>query len=284
MSFRITLDRSIFHGQHFDRLVASPLLKACRFRKITIYHTPILIEETLQYWLKPDQRDRARDHLRFIVDAANGRVFRQTGEIWTGEFEGKSQKVYLFRSHPEERILIDNLRQLADGGSIEKNELLSAMAEKESNFHKAVGLRKSLVSMREETARERKGRISRVQRPSFDQYYDSNWKEYGSEMIRKHLLTVRDLVEVIEMWIENPARYPYFTLWIKAQLYAMYYAREEQSAPIDPHTEMDVSILAMAKNLDAVISNELGFMKLEFRALYGTTKNYLTLDEFLARL
>lgn len=236
MSFRITLDRSIFHGSDFDRLVASPLLKACRSGKISVYHTPILIEETLQFWLKPDQREHARDQLKFIVDVGNGRVFRQTGEIWTGEFEGKSQKQYLFCSPPEKQILTDNLTQIADGGDIEKNELLSAMAEKESNFYKAVGLRKTLVSMREDTARERKRKLSGLSRPSFEQYYDSNWKEYGSQMIRKHLLTFRDLSEVIKMWIENPARYPYFTLWTKAQLYAMYYAREEQSAPIDPHT------------------------------------------------
>lgn len=47
---------------------------------------------------------------------------------------------------------------------------------------------------------------------------------------------------------------------------------------------MDISLLAMAKNLDAVVSNELGFMKTVFRTVYGTTKDYVTLDEFLAGL
>lgn len=122
MSFRITLDRSIFHGTDFDRLVASPLLKACRSGKIAIYHTPIFIEETLQFWLKADQRDRAREQLKFIIDVGNGRVFRQTGEIWNGEFSGKDQKKYLFMARAEERALIDNLTRLVNGEEIDKKD------------------------------------------------------------------------------------------------------------------------------------------------------------------
>jgi len=285
MSFRVTLDRSIFHGESFDQLVNGSLRRACRSGRIAVYHTPILIEETLNLWSRLNQRERVRDQLKFITDIGNGRWFRQTGEIWTREFEGKSEKERTFYSRRENQTLIDNLRDLSNGGEFEKNEFLAAMAEKEINFQKALGLRKTLVSMREEIAKERKTKAGWASPwDSFEQYYDLNWEHCGTEMIRKHLRTDKDSEEAIKMWVQNPSRYIYFTLWIKALLYANYYARVDHNAPIDRHTQMDISLLVMARDLDAVISNDLAFMKSAFQALYGLTKEYLTLEQFLARL
>lgn len=250
MSFRLTLDRSIFHGTDFDRLVSSPVQKACRSDKVAIYHTPILIEETLQLWLKAGQKNRARDQLKFIIDVGNGRWFNQTGEIWTAEFEGRAQKGYLFLSRSEEQIKIENISNLVNGGEFRKNEFLTAMSEKETNFQKALGLRKTLVSMREEVAEKRREKGGTTSRwPSFEQYYDLNWEHCGTEMIHKLLKTDKDPSEVIKMWVQNRSRYPYFTLWIKAVLYAAYYARVNHNAPIDRHTQMDISLLVMASGL-----------------------------------
>ncbi len=285
MSYRVTLDRSIFHGENYDRLANSTLQKACRSGRIAVYHTPILIEETLNLWSRTDRKDGVRNQLKFIIDTGNGRWFRNTGEIWTGEFEGKAQKERLFYTRSEEQVLIDNLRRLSDGGEFEKNDFLAAMVEKEANARKAQGLRKTFVNMRQEIAEVRKNNAPADTRlRSFEQYFDLNWESCGTEMIRQHLSTDKRITELTKMWVQNSSRYPYFTLWIKALLFAAYYARVKHNDRIDRHTQMDISLLVMARDLDAVVSNDMAFMKSAFEALYGSRKEYLTLDEFLARL
>jgi hypothetical protein len=219
------------------------------------------------------------------MDVGNGRWFNSTGSIWTGEFEGKTEKEYLFLSRSEKGIQIENIGKLVNGGQFREDEFVKAMAEKEINFQKALGLRKTLVSMREEIAKEQKAKAGWTSPwHSFEQYHDLNWEHCGTEMIRKHLRTDRNSEETIKMWVQNPSRYPYFTLWIKALLYAAYYARVDHNAPIDRHTQMDISLLVMARDLDAIISNDLAFMKSAFQALHGLPKEYLTLEQFLARL
>jgi len=125
----------------------------------------------------------------------------QTGQIWTGEFEGKAHKQYLFHSRSEEQILIYNLRRIVNGGEIKKSEFLAAMTEKEVNFQKALGLRKTLVSMREEIAKERRAKAGWTSPwHSFQQYYDLNWEHCGTAMIRRHLKTAKDFEEAIKMF------------------------------------------------------------------------------------
>lgn len=285
MSFRITLDRSVFHGENFNRLASSSLEKACRSRKIAIYHTPILIEETLNLWLKPEKRDELKEHLCFLIAIGNGRIFKDRGEIWSGELEGKSEREYLFLSKTDQENKIAFLNRFAKKEENVEDLVKEVLPIKANNREKASNLRKIFIGKRNETAQSRKlSRNLPKSSLSFESYYDLNCDALGAGVIRSHVKTNRSSEELIQKWTRDKSRYPYFTLWIKAFLYANFYARYNSNDPIDWNTQMDISLIVMAKNLDAVISNDLAFMQSAFDALYGTGKEYLTLEDFLKRL
>ncbi len=283
MSLRITFDKSIFHGEDFTRLLNSPVREASRTGRISIYPTPILIEETLNLLLKPEKGQEFKDQLKFILDVANGRWFNDTGEIWSGELEGKSRLDYLFLSRKEERNIMRNLKGLVEGESFNEKEFQGAMEEKGLNRQKAIGLRKTLVEMRVEIARNLRNVSGGTPfSSSFESYYESNWLQFGSELIRKHVQTSKDIEEVIKMWAGNSDRFPYFTLWTRAMLYTTYYAMANHNAPVDQNTQMDLSLIVMAKDLEAVVSNDHSYMKSLFLGLYGDSKQYLTSEDLIA--
>lgn len=285
MSFRITLDRSVFHGENFNRLASSSLEKACRSRKIAIYHTPILIEETLNLWLKPEKRDELKEQLCFLIAIGNGRIFNETGEIWSGELEGKSERQYLFLSKPDQENKIAFLNRFTKKEENVEDLVKEVLPIKANNREKASNLREIFIGKRNETAQSRKLSPNLPKSSlSFQSYYDLNCDALGAGVIRSHVKTSRSPEELIEKWTRDKSRYPYFTLWIKAFLYANFYARYSSNDPIDWNTQMDISLIVMAKNLDAVISNDLAFIRSAFGALYGTRKEYLTLEDFLKRL
>src|SRR5258706_5223476 len=103
MCIRITLDRSIFHGENFERLLQSPLIAACRSGKYSVYHSSVLIEETLKLLRLPERRAAAEKEIKFLIEIGNGRWFRDPWEIWNGELEGKSKSEYLFLSRNEQK-------------------------------------------------------------------------------------------------------------------------------------------------------------------------------------
>jgi hypothetical protein len=108
--------------------------------------------------------------------------------------------------------------------------------------------------------------------------------DVGANVIREHVKPKKNVEYLIENWKLDKAKYPYFTLYMKALTYLMYYADLEQNAPIDSNGLMDIYLLGTSKDLDIVVSNDLKFMKSAFDALYGKMKEYMTLDAFLARM
>jgi len=188
MSFRITLDRSVFHGENFNRLASSSLEKACRSRKIAIYHTPILIEETLNLWLKPEKRDGLKEHLCFLITIGNGRIFKDRGEIWSGELEGKSEREYLFLSKTDQENKITFLNRFAKKEENVEDLVKEVLPIKANNREKASNLRKIFVGKRNETAQSRKLSPNLPKSSlSFESYYDLNCDALGAGVIRSHV-------------------------------------------------------------------------------------------------
>jgi len=243
MSLSLTLDRSIFHGENFNRLVDSPLRKACRAGRISIYITPILIEETLNLLLKPEKKLDLKNQLKFILDVSKGRWFNETIEIWSGELEGKSRKDYLFMTRSEEKHRRKNLLDLAEGKDGHEKGFRDVVEKKNIHRRMAAGMRKALVEMRQSVAQNKtKPKGKTPSSSTFERYYEANWYQFGSDLIRKHVTTSEDIEEIIRIWSGNKLRYPYFTHWTRAMLYTTYYAMTNLNAPLDKNTQMDLSL------------------------------------------
>ena len=65
VKLRVIFDRSAFHGSRFDVLAKSPLLALSKQRRISVYHTPILLEETIRMYLKEKNREELRRQLPY---------------------------------------------------------------------------------------------------------------------------------------------------------------------------------------------------------------------------
>lgn len=290
MSIRIGLDRSIFHGRDSTRLLNSQLISFCRSGQYSVYHSIVLVEETLKLLEKPETRADVEKEIKFLVDAGNGRWFRDPWDIWSGELEGKSKHDYLFLSRREQikygRILTDS-RNLT--GKVLKNSLDEANRSKIGERKDA--MKKAFVELRQTPSDTFRCNL-RLRPPSeaFELYSSSFIDDVGAEVIRwmtvQGLLTMKkiDATSLVDNWKTNKARFPYFTFFVKAYTYAMYYADVEQNLPLDHNTLMDVYFLGTARDLDIIVSNERKFMKSAFNALYGETKQYISLDAFLSRL
>ena len=82
---RVIFDRSAFHGDFFETLANSRLIELCRSRKLSVFHTPIFMDETLAMFGRQTKRVDLRKQMPFILEICNGGFFRPTPDIWHDE-------------------------------------------------------------------------------------------------------------------------------------------------------------------------------------------------------
>jgi hypothetical protein len=119
---------------------------------------------------------------------------------------------------------------------------------------------------------------------NFQDYSETFIEGVGTEIIRMKIETDQGVEALLEKWKTNKSRYPYFTLYMRAITYVMYYAEVEQNASIDWNTLTDIYLLGVVKDLDLIVSDDQKFMRSAFHALYPSCKEYIRLDEFLSRM
>ncbi len=284
MSKKILLDRSIFHRGNFDLLRNSEIKSHCSSYGISIYHSPILLEETLNLWWDLNKREELKKHLEFIIEICNGKWFRDLDEIWTMELEGYSVKDYLFLPEKERGNLESQIRFQIIEGNLNPNE--------ENEMRKEVNVRiQKNKRMKEISKVLRNDVLSRLRnigaRPSsiketFEKFVERNIDWFGEGVIKQYIRSAKyDADVLIRKWKENRGRFPYFTSWCKGHLYAIYHPMAKQNTPIDEKDIVDASQLVYLRGLDILVSNDRKFMKDAFLELYGSAKKLLSLDEFI---
>ena len=82
---RVIFDRSAFHGANFETLTNSPLLELVASGEVSVFHTPIFLDETIQSYGSKHTSDDWRAHLAFAVEICNGGIFLAKEEIWCNE-------------------------------------------------------------------------------------------------------------------------------------------------------------------------------------------------------
>jgi len=282
VSTKVLLDRSIFHGKNFSKLVNSRFKLLCQGGFLAFYPTPVLIEETLGLALKKGKKEELKSHLRYILDVKSQRWFRDIFELFKLELEGASKKDYLFLSRKEEADLRQNIELEIEEGDLSFATEKELLKEIDDIFKRKTTLRKTGIKIREEISPKLKELGTNGKYPGgFEAFYRKQTDDTGKEMIEKLIATTLDKNTVIKKWQDNKKRYPYFTQFVKGYLYIHYYAMSKPSMRIDINAQMDIHQLVYLKGLDMLVSNEQKFMKSAFDELYGKQKMYFSLDKLL---
>ena len=284
MKMKILLDKSIFHGQKFNELKASPLQRISERRIISVYGNPILVEETLRLWFK-GEKDLAKEQLSFIIAITNGRWFRTREEMWVGELcETSRRDKYFFVPQKEVEESINNILMKING-TLDHQEEQSFRNELATQFRKDSNIRSACIGMRAEVAADLKtsGHKLKDIRESFDNYVSKNIDWLGEEIVKKYLPNLVD-GKTIEHWKINKDSCPYFTHWLKLFLYITYYAMTKHDKPVDLNAIRDIGQLTDLQGLDILVSDDVKFMKDAFDYFYGNSKRFMTSTEFLQYL
>ena len=152
---RVIFDRSAFHGTSFDELIQSPLLRLSRVRRISIYHTASLIEETASLYLKERNHDVLRKQLPFILDICNERWLQPTEVLWVKELvERTDQKRVVFIPSSEREYMESILKKMAFENFIDPAYLDQIRIDKEEIKQRSLRLHDVLVEMRDDVSQK----------------------------------------------------------------------------------------------------------------------------------
>ena len=284
MSMKIILDKSIFHGEKFNLLLKSPLLKLANSFKLSIYGSPILIEETLRLWFK-GQRDIASKQLKYILDITNARWFRSREEIWAHELNLSARPdKYFFMSNKEVEETKGNLAHKIIKGNLDPDEEPEFRQQLAEQYRKDNNIRNICLKMRADVSDKLKkqGKTRKNITQGFTEYYLQNVDLIGTEIIHSHLSGLTSIDNCIQSWKSNKDRYPYLTLWVKAFLFVSFHAMSMPNDRVDRSAVRDIGQLVDMQGLDVIVSDDNRFMKSAFLEFYKDKKQFMNLSDFLS--
>ena len=290
-ALRVIFDRSAFHETGYQQLLNSRLKDLCRRGRIRVFHTPTFLAETLDAY--GSARQSAADwqnHLQFALAICNGGIFLEKEEIWHEELvagHGTFAR-HLLPERPNKNYdsrprLMARLRELVRTGDLE-HEWSETEAIRIDNWQKKRNQRRILLDAREEVARIRKEQ--RITEPladySFAEFCDSTFVHTGKELM--DLLCARRAAGLADQWAQRPARFPFYTEFIKGFLYAGYHAMVEVNDRIDVNAQADFEQLAYLTWADIVVSNDQRFFRQAFEAIWEPRGKRLETSESFAAL
>ena len=138
------------------------------------------------------------------------------------------------------------------------------------------------VKMRLRVANEiKRGITKKKQFDSFNKFFNLNSNKLGEDAIKKFVTKNN---HIIDNWKTNKNIYPYFTQWIKALSFTLFYSMAFQNKKIDENAQEDIAQLFYLTGVDTIVTDDKGFMKDAFTYMYDSDKNIMTLDEFLKHI
>ncbi|MCU1317506.1 MAG: hypothetical protein JWN63_2828 [Candidatus Acidoferrum typicum] len=272
---RVIFDRSAFHGANFTALANSPLRDLVASGRISVFHTPVFLEETILSYGSKDGSDDWRAHLAFAVEVCNGGIFLAKDEIWHNELVRDhgpaAQHLHpnhynrLYESLPS---FLQTLRGVAESGDLGK-DWLDSQAEREAAQEKKTNQKGIFRELREEIADALKaGRIDgRPRDYPFSEFLKSQFNRTGRQFMS--IVDAERSEALARQWAHNPARFPYYSAFIEGVLYSAYYAMIEHNLRLDRNAQADFEQLAYLLWADVVVSNDERFFRSAFQTLWA---------------
>ncbi|HLX12139.1 MAG TPA: hypothetical protein VKS81_04935 [Bacteroidota bacterium] len=264
----VIFDRSIFHGEKFERILASPLLDLARKSRIRIYYTAQFIEETLRYGLVP--KNELSKQLEFLFDLNSIYWFAWPRHIVEAEFSGTYRNgIYYLKSDEEIMKSISGSYALGSG-ELAKQELSTALALIEMEWKGQNVVRDARLRARLEVPK---------QNYDFDQYFEKNVEFFIEQVLMKEHLSSS---EYLSRWQRNRGMLFFTEHYLKAVSSILLLPVRDHSLPVDTNDLWDATQLAHLGWADMMVSDDTKFMKSAFDLLFpGTRKAFLSLDQFL---
>ena len=282
---KIIFDRSAFHGERFDLLQQSTLLHLSQRYAVSVYHTPVFLEETISMYLKLKNREELKRQLPFILEVCNGKWFRRRADLWVKELvESAGERESSLMPNSEQKNIEANIRSIILDENIGEEELSSVRAEKELEKLRAHKNKEVYKGIRDEFSSELSEDLKKGLKINdfYDWFSNSHMNHTGKLIIESHLETSEDKEKIFHKWSTNKDRFPYFTHFVKGLIFSLFYAFSRPNEKIDINAMADIDQLTFLHRMDILVSNDTRFMKEAFNVLFGgQNKIYLTSEELV---
>ena len=277
---KILFDRNVFNRGRYEKLRNSNLLALSTQYTLLIPYNEILFLETADYALSPEGNyEKMREHLLYLLMISNGRWFNGTDEIIRKELEGNANEKYPYYYTPikEQRRRIKNIKMNMKLNKFSTEDEIEEARNKMIEFRNQ--FRKGVMDFRN-TVFDDHEYLKKVKTDSytFDDFYEENLADGELDSIIR-LFTDKKVFS--QKLYNKQEKYPYFWLFVKGCLFMYYQRLKLNRKSIDFNDRFDLEQLVFMKDLDIMVSNESGFMRGTFNVMYGDTKRYLGLEEFL---
>lgn len=280
---KLVLDRSIFHGDLFQ-IISQKLKELQEKGIISVYISPMLIEETLPLIFNSERRGELKRHLQFILEISKNRWLEDCFEIFRSELGIMPlREDYQFCKLRAEKIIKENIGILIAGGEPEPTIYKQTRVNKNNVFCKMQNMKKIGHDMRLEVSRilsENRKKRNDI-KETWGDFRDHNIYKFGEELIKRKQFHTKFFCWVaIKRWANNRERCPYFYDWIRGLLYIQFYAMKYPNNGIDNHAQADIQHLLYLKEVDGIVSEDKSFMRKAWEEIYApNSKKYLTIKE-----
>jgi len=259
---KIIFDRSIFHGNNFDKLQQSKIKELVDKRSIKVYFNTAFWEETLR--LAAKDKSKLKEQLLFLLCIDTGNWFRPIENII--DFEIRQTEPFpndYFMFSAEEIVLKQKyFLDIAHG----KIDISKAIADYENNVWPKMNKRRCVIK-----------NYCKNNNQSYQNFNDFFHKEktyFLNQIKARHKINYE-----IEKNISN---YPLTESYLKAYMTCYYVPLNNKKIGDDRNNRMDAEQLAFLIFSDIMVSEDTKFMKEAFSLLYDSTdKKLLTCDQFL---
>jgi hypothetical protein len=285
MPIKLILDRSAFHGKRFNRLAES-LTNLRNKGHVSVYITPMLLEETLGLLLDNGHDQELVDHLKFIVNISEDSWFEDNFEIFKSELRVcHLHKDYYYMNKIAKSSLKAEIMAIIQGGTISSDDLSALNKIAITNRKKTGKMRKIGLEMRSTIS----SGVKKLGLKHGKMAYHLSWEAFKRKHLNKFgkdLIWNKNFKEIWHKyiaslyWIFNKRRCGYFTEWATGLLYMQYYAMTYPNDTIDKNAQADIQHLIYLRNADGIISEDLSFMKKAWEELYKNRKKlYLSIED-----
>jgi len=288
---RVIFDRSAFHGARFELLEASPLRRLVANRRVTIFHTPVFLDEIIQSYGSRRASDIWRKHLEFAARICDGGIFLPKDDIWRSELiDGRGRLPQRLlppeanEQHDSFHGFLGTLLRTADTGDL-SSEWEESAAERADVYQKKANQRLLFRGARDEVARALRTRQVKgaLKDYPFSEYRRSEFNRNGRSLMS--LVDESRCNELADLWEANPEQYPYYTAFVEGFVYSQYYAAIEHNKPLDRNAQADFEQLAYLTWSDIVVSDDEGFFRSAFDVIWRPRGKLLeSAANFAARL
>lgn len=283
---RVVFDSNIFSVNNFDSLEKSPLRHLFAARRVSPIYGHVFIEETLRAYGSAGKRNQLVTRWLPFVIATCDCICNDFNDIFHEELVcGRGPHARRLMPRRDYERLKERLPHIPLDGTWRAWH--ASKAERDVEDDKRDAQRKISKEIRAEFVDWKKTIGYQPRKhglPNFESYVQNEIDHAGRAFISA-LIKARNLGEVANRWSRNKHFYPYFTEFVRDMLYMAFYAMTKPDAVLDLNAQADLNVMAHLLHGDVLVSNEQGFLRTAFQALWKPRgKVLMTGPQFLEYL